>query len=142
MKKKKASTNEKADQFLAGLGTAGGPIGSPQLIGFGASDLQNQVITGNTDDYANIRMRQGDVRIGESSAMPPDLDASYVKLNLPGSPLPINGLLAPRNIVAAEQTQDMILSQEQMFLAQYLPLAGLSKLPVGQPPLELKKGKK
>tara|TARA_Y100000361_G_scaffold39565_1_gene33859 strand:- start:169 stop:597 length:429 start_codon:yes stop_codon:yes gene_type:complete len=142
MKKKKASTNEKADQFLAGLGTAGGPIGSPQLIGFGASDLQNQVITGNTDDYANIRMRQGDVRIGESSAMPPDLDASYVKLNLPGSPLPVNGLFAPRNMIAAEQTQDLLLSQEQMFLAQYLPLAGLSKLPVGQPPLELKKGKK
>ena len=27
MKKKKKSTNEKADQFLAGLGTAGGAIG-------------------------------------------------------------------------------------------------------------------
>ena len=141
-KKKTASTNEKADQFLAGLGTAGGAIGSPQLIGFGASDLQNQVITGNTDDYANIRMRQGDVRIGESSAMPPDLDASYVKLNLPGSPLPVNGLLAPRNMIAAEQTQDMLLSQEQMFLAQYLPAAGLSKLPLSLPPLESERGKK
>ena len=42
-KKKKASTNEKADQFLAGLGTAGGAIGSPQLVGFGASDVQNQM---------------------------------------------------------------------------------------------------
>jgi hypothetical protein len=41
-KKKKPSTNEKADQFLAGLGTAGGAIGSPQLIGFGATDVQNQ----------------------------------------------------------------------------------------------------
>ena len=142
MKKKKASTNEKADQFLAGLGTAGGPIGSPQLIGFGASDLQNQVITGNTDDYANIRMRQGDTRIGESAAMPADLDASYVKLNLPGSPLPVNGLLAPRNMINAELRQDMMLSQEQMFLANFLPIAGLSKLPVGQPPLESKKGKK
>ena len=81
-KKKKASTNEKADQFLAGLGTAGGAIGSPQLIGFGASDVQNQVISGNTDEYSNIRMRQGDTRIGESAAMPPDLDASYLKLNL------------------------------------------------------------
>ena len=87
-------------------------------------------------------MRQGDTRIGEAAAMPSDLDASYLKLNLPGSPLPANGLLAPRNIVAAEQTQDMILSQEQMFLAQYLPAAGLSQLPVGQPPLELGKGKK
>jgi|TARA_R100000152_G_C6583043_1_gene46224 hypothetical protein len=141
-KKKKASTSEKADQFLAGLGTAGGAIGSPQLVGFGASDVQNQLISGNTDEYANIRMRQEEIKIGESAAMPPDLDASYLKLNLPGSPLPTNGLLAPRNIVAAEQTQDMILSQEQMFLAQYLPAAGLSQLPVGQPPLESEKGKK
>ena len=141
-KKKKPSTNEKADQFLAGLGTAGGPIGSPALVNFGASDIQNQIITGNSDDYANIRMRQGDTRIGESAAMPNDLDASYVKLNLPGSPLPINGLLAPRNMINAEIRQDAILSQEQMFLANFLPIAGLSKLPVGQPPLESKKGKK
>ena len=141
-KKKKPSTNEKADQFLAGLGTAGGPIGSPALVNFGASDIQNQIITGNSDDYANIRMRQGDTRIGESAAMPNDLDASYVKLNLPGSPLPVTGLLAPRNMINAEIRQDAILSQEQMFLAKFLPIAGLSKLPVGQPPLELKKGKK
>ena len=140
--KKKKSTTEKADQFLSGLGTAGGPIGSPQLIGFGGTDIQNQVMSGNVDEYANIRMRQGDTRIGESAAMPSDLDASYLKLNLPGSPLPVNGLLAPRNMVAAEQNQDMILSQEQMFLAQFLPAAGLTQLPVGQPPLESKKGKK
>ena len=140
--KKKKSTTEKADQFLSGLGTAGGAIGSPQLMGFGGTDLQNQVMSGNTDEYANIRMRQGDTRIGESAAMPADLDASYVKLNLPGSPLPVNGLLAPQNIIGAQQTQDMIMSQEQMFLAQYLPAAGLSQLPVGQPPLESGKGKK
>ena len=30
--------------------------------------------------------------------------------------------------------------EEQMFLAQYLPAAGLSQLPVGQPPLESEKG--
>ena len=141
-KKKKPSTNEKADQFLAGLGTAGGAVGSPQLIGFGATDVQNQVVSGNTDEYSNIIMRQEEIKIGESAAMPPDLDASYLKLNLPGSPLPTNGLLAPRNMIAAEQTQDMILSQEQMFLANFLPIAGLSKLPVGQPPLESGKGKK
>ena len=140
--KKKKSTTEKADQFLSGLGTAGGAIGSPQLVGFGGTDIQNQVMSGNMDEYANIRMRQDEIKIGESAAMPPDLDASYLKLNLPGSPLPTNGLLAPRNMVAAEQTQDMILSQEQMFLAQFLPAAGLTQLPVGQPPLESKKGKK
>ena len=141
-KKKKPTTNEKADQFLAGLGTSGGAIGSPQLINFGASDLQNQLIKGSSDEYASYRMRQGDTRIGQSAAMPSDLDASYVKLNLPGSPLGPNGLLAPRNLDVAQQRQDIMLSQEQLFLARFLPLAGLTQLPVGQPPLELKKGKK
>ena len=142
MKHKKPSTTEKADKFLQGIGTAGGPIGSPQLIGFGGTDVQSQIAAGNTDEYANIRMRQGDTRVGEAAKMPSDLDASYLKLNLPGSPLPVNGLLAPQNIIGAQQTQDMIMSQEQMFLAQYLPAAGLSQLPVGQPPLESEKGKK
>ena len=109
---------------------------------FGGTDIQRQVMSGNIDEYASIRMRQGDTRIGESAAMPPDLDASYLKLNLPGSPLPANGLLAPQNVNAAEATQKMIMSEEQMFLAQYLPAAGLSQLPVGQPPLESGKGKK
>ncbi len=140
--KKKKSTTEKADQFLTGLGTAGGAIGSPQLMGFGGTDIQNQVMSGNMDEYANIRMRQDEIKIGESAAMPPDLDASYLKLNLPGSPLPVNGLLAPQNIIGAQQTQDMIRSEEQMFLARFIPAAGLSQLPVGQPPLESGKGKK
>ena len=140
--KKKKSTTEKADQFLTGLGTAGGAIGSPQLIGFGGTDIQNQVMSGNVDEYAAIRMKEGDTRIVEGAKMPSDLDASYLKLNLPGSPLPANGLLAPRNVRAAEQTQDAIMASEQQFLAQYLPAAGLMQLPVGQPPLESKKDKK
>ena len=140
--KKKKSTTEKTDEFLSGLGTAGGAIGSPQLIGFGGTDVQNQINAGNIDEYASIRMRQGDTRIGESAAMPSDLDASYLKLNLPGSPLPTNGLLATQNVRGAQQTQDMIRSEEQMFLAQYLPAAGLSQLPVGQPLLESGKGEK
>ena len=138
--KKKKSTTEKADQFLTGLGTAGGAIGSPQLMGFGGTDIQNQVMSGNMDEYANIRMRQDEIKIGESAAMPPDLDSSYLKLNLPGSPLPVNGLLAPQNIIGAQQTQDVIRSEEQMFLARFIPAAGLSQLPVGQTPLESEKG--
>ena len=134
--KKKKSTTEKTDEFLSGLGTAGGAIGSPQLIGFGGTDVQNQINAGNIDEYASIRMRQGDTRIGESAAMPSDLDASYLKLNLPGSPLPTNGLLATQNVRGAQQTQDMIRSEEHMFLAQYLPAAGLSQLPVCQALLE------
>ncbi len=140
--KKKKSTTEKADQFLTGLGTAGGAIGSPQLVGFGGTDVQSQVMSGNVDEYQNIRMRQAEINIGESIPMPPDLDASYLKLNLPGSPLPANAVLARNNIIRAQQTQDLIMSQGQMFLTQYLPAAGLSQLPVGQPPLESRKGKK
>ncbi len=140
--KKKKSTTEKADQFLTGLGTAGGAIGSPQLVGFGGTDVQSQVMSGNVDEYQNIRMRQAEINIGESIPMPPDLDASYLKLNLPGSPLPANAVLAKNNIIRAQQTQDLIMSQGQMFLTQYLPAAGLSQLPVGQPPLESRKGKK
>ena len=138
--KKKKSTTEKADQFLSGLGTAGGAIGSPQLVGFGGTDIQNQVMSGNIDEYASIRMRQGDTRVGESAAMPSDLDASYLKLNLPGSPLPPNGLLATQNLKGAQQTQDVIKSEEQMFLARFIPAAGLSQLPVGQPPVESEQG--
>ena len=140
--KKKASTSDKADSFLNMIGTAGGPIGSPQLIGFGGTDTMSQLAAGNRDEYANIRMKEGDTRVVEGAKMPSDLDASYLKLNLPGSPLPANGLLAPQNLRAAEQTQDVIRSQEQMFLAKFIPAAGLMQLPVGQPPLESKKGKK
>ena len=140
MKHKKASTTEKADKFLQGIGTAGGPIGSPQLVGFGGTDTMSQLAAGNRDEYANIRMREGDTRVVDAAKMPSDLDASYLKLNLPGSPLPANGLLAPQNLRAAEQTQDSIKSEEQMFLAKFIPAAGLMQLPVGQPPLESEKG--
>lgn len=142
MEHKKASTTEKADKFLKSIGTAGGPIGSPQLVGFGGTDTMSQLAAGNRDEYANIRMKEGDTRVVEGAKMPSDLDASYLKLNLPGSPLPANGLLAPQNLRAAEQTQDVIRSEEQMFLAKFIPAAGLMQLPVGQPPLESKKGKK
>ena len=142
MKHKKASTTEKADKFLQNIGTAGGAIGSPQLVGFGGMDTMSQVAAGNRDEYANIRMKEGDTRIIEGAKMPSDLDASYLKLNLPGSPLPANGLLAPQNMVAAERNQNFIRSEEQMFLAKFIPAAGLMQLPVGQPPLESGKGKK
>ena len=140
--KKKASTTEKADKFLQGIGTAGRTIGSAELIGFGGTETASQLAAGNRDEYANIRMRQGDTRVVEGAKMPSDLDASYLKLNLPGSPLPANGLLAPQNMVAAERNQNFIRSEEQMFLAKFIPAAGLMQLPVGQPPLESGKGKK
>ena len=141
-KKKKPSTSQKADQFLNTIGTAGGLIGSPSLIGFGGSDLREQVFAGNRDEYANRRMEQGDTRVSGSAAMPSDLDASYLKLNLPGSPLPANALLMPRNVMNAQVTQQQIAANEQLIYGQNMPLAGTMQLPIGQPPLESRKGKK
>ena len=70
------------------------------MVGFGGSDIQNQVIvSGNIDEYAKYKDEtRRNTRIGESAAMPSDLDASYLKLNLPGSPLPSNGLLSSTEI--------------------------------------------
>ena len=56
MAKKKAGAREKADKFLAAIGTAGGPIGAPGLVQFGAGDTSRQVMSGNVDEYAAIRM--------------------------------------------------------------------------------------
>ena len=50
MAKRKANAQEKTDAFLAGLGTAGGAIGAPGLVTFGAGDTQRQGITGNMDN--------------------------------------------------------------------------------------------
>ena len=75
----------------------------------------SQVAAGNRDEYANIRMKQGDTRVVEGAKMPSDLDASYLKLNLPGSPLPANGLLVPQNLRAAERNQDMIGVKNKCF---------------------------
>ena len=47
MAKKKA--RDRADDFIASLGTAGGPIGSPGLMSFGGSDIQAQIFAGNSD---------------------------------------------------------------------------------------------
>ena len=78
MAKKKASAQDKADAFLAGLGTAGGAIGSPGLVTFGAGDTQRQLMTGNMDNNWAAKEQQ----MVEDAAMPQNLDASYLKLNL------------------------------------------------------------
>jgi hypothetical protein len=129
MAKKKARAQDKADAFLAGLGTAGGPIGAPGLVQFGAGDVQRQVITGNSDNYWSLR----DPEVN-TSPLPQDLDASYLKLNLPGSPLPMNALTSVQNVVADRANQQMFLAQYQMTLAQMMPPAGFQQLPLGYPP--------
>ena len=145
MAKKKANAQEKADAFLAGLGTAGGAIGAPGLMTFGAgdvqrqvvygnSDTQRQVITGNTDNNWSAKEQQ----IVEDAPMPQNLDASYLKLNLPGSPLPMNGLTAAQNLNASISNQKMFLSHYQMTLAQMMPPGGFQQLPMGLPPIKKK----
>ena len=129
MAKKKARAQDKADAFLAGLGTAGGAIGSPGLVMFGAGDTQRQVMTGNMDNNWAVKEQQ----IVEDAPMPQNLDASYLKLNLPGSPLPMNGLLANQNLDASMSNQKMFLSQYQMTLAQMMPPAAFQQLPMGYP---------
>jgi len=145
MASKKASARERADQFIAAIGTAGGPVGAPGLVSFGATDLATQVQSGNVDQYAAIRMMNGGVQVGNPNApqppMPQDLDASYMKLNLPGSPLPRNGLLAPQFARNAEIIQNQIQANEQMMLTQFMPPTG--QLPMGiQPPMPQKKGRR
>ena len=129
MAKKKARAQDKADAFLAGLGTAGGGIGSPGLVTFGAGDIERQVITGNSDNYWSLR----DPEVN-TSPLPQDLDASYLKLNLPGSPLPMNALTAAQNLNSSIANQQMFLAQYQMTLAQMMPPAGYQQLPMGYPP--------
>ena len=134
MAKKKANAQEKADAFLAGLGTAGGAIGAPGLVTFGAGDTQRQVITGNSDNNWAAKEQQ----MVEDAAMPQNLDASYLKLNLPGSPLPMNGLTAAQNLNASISNQKMFLSHYQMTLAQMMPPGGFQQLPMGLPPVKKK----
>ena len=134
MAKKKANAQERTDAFLAGLGTAGGAIGAPGLVMFGAGDTQRQVMTGNMDNNFAVKEQQ----IVEDAPMPQNLDASYLKLNLPGSPLPMNGLTSVQNLNASISNQKMFLSQYQMTLAQMMPPGGFQQLPMGYPPVKKK----
>ena len=132
-RKKKAKAADKADQFLQGLGTAGGPLGSPGLSSFGAGDLERQVVYGNTDNYWSLRDPQV-----SAAPMPQDLDASYLKLNLPGSPLPSNALFAVQNLDQSIMNQKMFLSEYQMTMAQLMPASAFQQLPFGYPPTKKK----
>jgi hypothetical protein len=145
MASKKAGVGERAAQFLSAIGTAGGPIGSPALIGFGASNIASQVQAGNVDQYAAVRGTGLGPAIGDPRAPQPamaqNLDASYLKLNLPGSPLPANGLFTDRAVKASQITQDQMLVNEQLMMTQMMPMTG--QLPVViQPPVPQQKGRR
>jgi hypothetical protein len=133
MAKKKGSAQDRTNSFLSGFGTAGGGMGAPGLTMFGAGDAQRQVIYGMTDNYGAMR----DPAVNDSP-MPQDLESSYLKLNLPGSPLPMNGLSSTQNLNASINNQKMFLAQYQMSLAQMMPPAAFQQLPVGYPPAKKK----
>lgn len=138
----KASAGQKASQFLSQIGTAGGPVGainSPGLVAFGAGDIQRQVAMGNMDPYAAQRMGAAAPVLGaplgalqpniqSGTAMPANLDDSYIHLNVPGSPLPMYGMMASHSARAAQVTQDNIRAMDQRMLTGMMP-------PTGQLPL-------
>ena len=145
MASKKAGVGDRAAQFLSAIGTAGGPIGSPALFSFGAGSLSQQLGAGNSDQYAAIRGVGTGPAIGDPRAPQPamaqNLDASYLKLNLPGSPLPANGLFTDKYVKASQITQDQMLANEQLMMTQMAPMTG--QLPVVvQPPVPQQKGRR
>jgi hypothetical protein len=131
----KPSARQKTDQFLSQIGTAGGPIGAmtaPQLVGYGAADLANQVNAGLVDQYAAIRGQGTSPVVGGPQQAPPpivpDLAGSYLNLSLPGSPLPSYGLLGVQNLRAAQANQDNLMAMGQQMLFPVMPQTGMLPL--------------
>lgn len=134
----KAGVGDRASQFLSQIGTAGGPVGamnSPALVAFGAGNLRDQLIAGNTNQYAAQQMGGAgpvigspahhlDPSLNNAAPMPANLDASYLHLNQPGSPLPMYGLMAAHNTKAAQLTQDNIVAMDQRMLTGMMPPTG------------------
>jgi hypothetical protein len=138
----KPSARQKANQFLSQIGTAGGPVGAmtaPQLVSYGAGDLINQVQSGMIDEYARQRSQGLNPAVGApDQAEPPitsNLAADYLNLSLPGSPLPMHGLMGAHNLKAAQVTQDHITAMQQQYVSQMMPQTGV--LPLS--PLQLAK---
>ena len=138
----KPSAGQKASLFLSQVGTAGGPVGganTPALVAFGAGDINRQLIMGNTDYYMAQRTQSPDPIVGapqgamspglqSAPTMPTNLDSGYVHLNVPGSPLPMYGMMAAHATKAAQVTQDNIRAMDQQMLTGMMPPTG--QLPV------------
>ena len=138
----KPSVGAKAAQFLSQIGTAGGPVGAqntPGLVTYGAGNIREALIAGNTDPYAAQRMGAAAPVIGSpanqmgpalnnASPMPANLDLGYLHLNQIGSPLPGYGLMMAHNTKAAQLTQDNIVTMDQRMLTGMMPVTG--QLPI------------
>jgi hypothetical protein len=132
----KASVGAKAAQFLSQIGTAGGPVGAataPNLVTYGAGNIQEQLIAGNSDQYARQRGAGSTAVVGsphsQSVPMAANLSDGYLMLNQPGSPLPMYGLMAAHNTKAAQLTQDNIVAMDQRMMTNMMPFTG--QLPIG-----------
>jgi len=132
----KANVGDRAAQFLSQIGTAGGPVGamtSPNLVTFGAGNIQEQLVAGNSDEYSRQRGANPMTAIGsphnQAVIMPANLSNGYLMLNQPGSPLPGYGLMAAHNLKAAQLTQDHGRAMDQQMLSGAMPFLG--QLPIG-----------
>jgi hypothetical protein len=132
----KASVGDRASQFLSQIGTAGGPVGAmtaPNLVTYGAGNIQEQLVAGNSDQYARQRGAGSTAVIGsphnQAVPMPANLSDGYLMLNQQGSPLPMYGLMAPHNTKAAQLTQDSMLTMDQRMMTGMMPFTG--QLPIG-----------
>jgi hypothetical protein len=140
-KKDKAGVGARVQQFLTNIGTAGGPIGAPGLFTFGAGNLQEQMAATQMNPYQATQQAaasQGPV-VGapnmshlapglSTPSMPTDFDSGYLHLNVPGSPLPMYGLMASHNLRSAEGIQKNIRAMDQYAILPYMPQTG--QLPV------------
>lgn len=140
----KASVGQRASQFLSQVGTAGGLAGAmtaPGLVAFGAGDIARQVMMGNGDHYMMQRMESPDPILTSNAAvgapnhglhpklqsaptMPDNLFNDYIRLNMPGSPLPAYGLMEAHAVKAAQVTQDNIRAMDQRMLTGNMPPTG------------------
>ena len=132
----KASVGDRASQFLSQIGTAGGPVGAmtaPNLVTYGAGNIQEQLVAGNSDQYARQRGAGSTAVFGsphnQAVPMPANLSDGYLMLNQQGSPLPMYGLMAPHNTKAAQITQDSMLTMDQRMMTGMMPFTG--QLPIG-----------
>ena len=155
--KGKPSVSARAQQFLASVGTAGGAIGAPGLVTFGAGNLQEQLAASQMNPYYAVQQAAAGQApiIGApnmsnlapntgTTTMPRDFDSGYLHLNVPGSPLPMYGLMTAHNAKAAQITQDQGRALQQHALMPLMPMTG--QLPVDpammQQPMVPQKGRR
>ena len=71
MAKKKAGARKRAEDFIQAIGTAGGALGAPGLVQFGAGDIQRQVALGQTDEYSGYRAQDMEAGVGSPNTPTP-----------------------------------------------------------------------